>query len=103
MKRLQSLILMIVVATNSTALAQEPQQCIEDPQRDFPCEHYIVKKSDPEVLARSALDTPMVCICVSDFTQRFEQQGEDDATETTNVWLEQWQLTHQDLLQLLRY
>ena len=103
MKGVLCAIVSALMSLSVVANAQEPQQCIENPERETPCQHTIYKKADPDVLQRSALESPVVCICVSDFTESYAQLDNDTVRVTTDTWLAEWQLSREDLLQLLRY
>ncbi len=88
---------------SSHAFAQTPAQCIENPQREYTCERTIVKKTDPNYVANGKILTPTICVCVSDFEPLIGGQSDDKTKEQALIWLEDWSLTQQDLLQLLRY
>ncbi len=90
----------LLAILGQTAQAQEPLECIENPKRELACERLILKKTDPNVMRNTPLESPTVCICIADFMPD-KETGE--MPEQADAWLNDWGLTHQDLVALLRY
>ena len=81
-----------------------PLECIAQAEKLTPCEHLIIKKTDPRILRSSSISTPTVCICLSDFPSLFDEQASTPALEhTEEAILDQWALTKRQLNHLLRY
>ncbi|WP_124916949.1 hypothetical protein [Alteromonas flava] len=102
--RLMSLVLCGLGCLLSTAgFTQEPQQCIQNPARELPCPHVLIKKTDPIVQQQANIQTSTVCICVSDFAPLLEANDNTELQEQSRAWLAPWQLSETQFIRLMRY
>ena len=103
-KLLSYLFIVIGIFMSSSTLAQE-QACIERKDKAIACERLLIKKTDPRVQMSSKASSPTVCICVSDFEHIVNSEATVSLTtqQAVEEVLSEWQLTEQQLLQLLRY
>ncbi|MBT0586894.1 hypothetical protein [Alteromonas oceanisediminis] len=94
-----------LIAFQVTAQSTEqPRQCIAADAPSSPCERLIIKKTDPRIMRQGVLSTPTICVCLSDFPSLISEQSDSTAlsAEERQI-LSDWNLTKQQLNQLLRY
>lgn len=83
-------------------LAALPEQCIEIPDRNYPCPHIIYKS-----LKKDNQEKELVCVCLSDFEILITPPANDKERISQKMALKQYtailDLTEEELLELIRY
>ncbi|WP_166424473.1 hypothetical protein [Paraglaciecola sp. 20A4] len=83
-----------------------PEQCLQSKARNEPCTHLMYKKSPIDIAELNVTAGDMVCLCLSDVNGiRAAHQVQLNTPElqvTLTRFAQQWGLTEQDLLLLIR-
>lgn len=83
-----------------------PERCLQSKARSEPCAHLMYKKSPVDIDELNVTAGDMVCLCLSDVSGiRAAHQAQLNTPElqvTLTRFAQQWGLTEQDLLLLIR-
>lgn len=97
----------LLLGWSYTAFAELPQECIQSPQRELPCERLIYKLVSLTDPVTKKKESKMVCICLADFEELIFPAKTDAEKrlqqDRLKLYSAQLGLPEQEILDMVRY